>query len=58
MVVENQQNALAVIGGNVDDAVTMKHIPIDAQGRIAAAGDAVYDQRYPWMVIIRVIYDQ
>ena len=30
------QASLSVIGGNVDDAVTMKHIPTDAAGRIAA----------------------
>jgi hypothetical protein len=58
IVVEIQQGAVAVIGGNVDDAVTLKHIPIDAQGRIAGPGDAVYDQRYQWMVVVRVIYDQ
>jgi len=48
----------AALGGNVDDAVTMKHIPHGPDGRIAGPGNAVYDQRYPWMVVIRVLYDQ
>lgn len=58
IVVGSDGQALSVIGGNVDDAVTMKHIPIDGAGRIAGPGDAVYDRRYPWMVVLRVLYDQ
>jgi hypothetical protein len=49
---------LSVIGGNVDDSVTLKHIPVDAAGRIAGPGNAVYDRRYPWIVVLRVLYDQ
>ncbi len=50
-------DGLAVIGGNVDDAVTLKHIPTDTAGRIAGPGNAPYDRRYPWMVILRVLYE-
>lgn len=57
IVVGISAEALSVIGGNVDDDVTMKHIPIDSAGRIAAPGNRVYDKRYPWMVVIRVLYD-
>ncbi len=58
IVVALSDQGLSVIGGNVDDAVTMKHIPVGADGRIAAPGNVVYDQRYPWMVVLRVLYDQ
>ncbi len=58
IVIGANEDGLSVIGGNVDDSVTLKHIPIDEAGRIAAPGNQVYDRRYPWMVILRVGYDQ
>lgn len=58
IIVGKTANQLLVIGGNVGDAVSMKHIPIDADGRIAGPNGAAYDSRYPWMVVIRVLYDQ
>ena len=57
LVIGPSSQGLIVIGGNVDDAVTMKHIPTSADGRIAAAGNTIFDRRYPWMVVIRVLYD-
>ena len=45
---------IAVVGGNVDDAVTMKHVPVTADGRLAGPDGVVLDQRYPWMVVLRV----
>ena len=50
LVVATDGGALSVLGGNVDDAVTMKHVPVTTDGRIA-------DPRYPWFVVIRVQYD-
>lgn len=58
IVVGKGPQGLEVIGGNVDDAVTMKHIPINPQGRIAGPGNVPYDTRYHWMVVIRVLYDR
>jgi hypothetical protein len=49
--------ALSVIGGNVDDAVSLTHVPTTADGRLAAPGDIVVDTRYPWLVVLRVLYD-
>jgi hypothetical protein len=34
----------------------MKHIPNSADGRIAGAGNVAFDRRYPWMVVLRVLY--
>jgi len=47
--------ALTVVGGNVDDAVTMKHVPVTATGRLAGPDGRVLDSRYPWMVVLRLL---
>jgi hypothetical protein len=51
IVVGAAPGVLAVVGGNVDDAVTLKHVPTTADGRIA-------DPRYPWFVVVRVRYER
>ena len=49
---------LTVIGGNVNDSVTEKHIPTTADGLLTdPASGAVVDTRYPWFVVLRVSYD-
>lgn len=58
MVVGVAPGQLSVIGGNVDDAVTMKHVPVTAGGTLAPPGGAPLDTRYPWFVVLRVIYDR
>lgn len=50
-------STLSVIGGNVDDSVTLKHVPTLPDGRLALPGGIPVDSRYPWMVVIRVLYD-
>jgi Uncharacterized protein conserved in bacteria (DUF2272) len=57
IVVQAVPGMLTVIGGNVDDAVTMKHVPTTPDGRLAAPDGTVVDTRYPWMVVVRVLYD-
>ena len=42
-------------GGNVDDAVTMKHVPVTPDGRLAGPDGTVLDTRYPWMVVLRLL---
>lgn len=46
-----------VIGGNVDNSVSMKHIPVTADGHLAGPDGVVVDPDYPWFVVIRVAYD-
>ena len=48
---------LSVIGGNVDDTVTMKHIPTTHSGTLSDPATGVVDTRYPWFVVLRVSYD-
>jgi hypothetical protein len=58
IVVGTGPGRLDAIGGNVDDAVTLKHVPVTADGRLAGPDGAVLDGRYPWFVVIRVLYDR
>ena len=46
--------AIAVIGGNVQDSVTMRHVPVTADGKLAGPDGVVLDRRWPWMVVLRV----
>ena len=58
IVVAAEPGMLTVIGGNVDDAVTEKHVPVTQDGLLAAPGGTVVDGRYPWFVALRVLYDR
>ena len=58
IVVAAQPGQLTVIGGNVDDSVTEKHIPTTSNGMLAQPNGAVVDTRYPWFVVLQVLYDQ
>ena len=56
IVVAQAPGLLSVLGGNVDDAVTMKHVPVTDDGRLGAFTDQPLDSRYPWFVVLRVAY--
>jgi hypothetical protein len=58
MVVARDTAQISVIGGNVDHAVTMKHVPVSTDGRLAEPTNRVLDARYPWFVVLRVFYDR
>jgi hypothetical protein len=47
-------SVISVIGGNVQDTVTMRHVPVTPEGRLARADGTVLDQQRPWMVVLRV----
>jgi hypothetical protein len=49
---------LTVIGGNVDDAVTLKHVPLAPTGLLTGADGKIVDSRYNWMVVLKVLYAQ
>lgn len=51
IVVAQRPGTLDVIGGNVDNAVAMKHVPVGPTGLIA-------DPDYPWFVVLRVAYQR
>ena len=56
-VVAAAPGELTVIGGNVDDAVTEKHIPTTQAGMLSDPVTGVVDTRYPWFVVLKVQYD-
>lgn len=56
IVVATAPGEISVIGGNVDDAVTMKHVPVTPDGRLAGPDGIVLDTRYPWMAVLRGNY--
>lgn len=57
IVVATRPGSLDVIGGNVDNSVSLKHIPVTADGRLAGRDGTVVDPDHPWFVVIRVKYD-
>ncbi|PYD61293.1 hypothetical protein CFR73_04365 [Novacetimonas maltaceti] len=48
---------ISIIGGNVDDAVSMTHVPVDRHGRLSSRRGGSVDPRYPWCVVLQVLYD-
>jgi len=56
IVVAHQPDQISIIGGNVEDAVALTHVPMTDQGTLAQPDGTVVDTRYPWMVVIHVLY--
>jgi hypothetical protein len=57
IVVATTAGSIAVIGGNVADAVSLKNVPTDERGRLGD-GTRAYDTRYPWFTVIQVDYER
>lgn len=57
LVVALGHNQISTIGGNVDDAVTLTHVPVGPNGMLAAADGTSLDSRYAWCVVLQVLYD-
>ena len=57
IVVVRQPDQISIIGGNVEDAVALTHVPVTDQGMLATPDGTVLDTRYPWLVVIRVAYN-
>jgi hypothetical protein len=49
---------IAVVGGNIQDSVTMTYVPVTAQGLLATADGAVLDRQFPWMAVLRLLIDE
>jgi Uncharacterized protein conserved in bacteria (DUF2272) len=48
---------ISVIGGNVEDSVTMNSVPVTADGKLATPEGIVLDTRFPWMAVLRLLAD-
>jgi hypothetical protein len=57
IVISTQPGRLTVLGGNVDDAVTEKHVPLTATGTLAGPDGVPLDTRYDWFVVLRIDYE-
>jgi len=57
IVVATRAGSLDVIGGNVDNSVSMKHVPTTPDGRLANPDGTIVDPDHPWFVVIRVDYE-
>ena len=57
IVVAKSPGQISVIGGNVDDAVTLTHVPVGPDGKLAGPDGSVIDTRYPWLAVLQVMYD-
>lgn len=56
IVVARTPGQISVIGGNVGDAVSLTHVPVTADGKLAGPDGVVLDGRYPWFVVIQLLY--
>jgi hypothetical protein len=46
---------IGVIGGNVEDSVTLNTVPVTADGKLATPDGVVLDTRFPWMAVLRLL---
>ncbi len=58
IVVGSKPGQLAVIGGNVDNAVAMKYVPATADARLAGPDGMVLDPDHHWFVVLKVMYQR
>ena len=57
LVVSRQPNQLSIIGGNVDDAVTLTRVPTGPTGLLVDRNGDLLDTRYAWCAVLQVLYD-
>jgi hypothetical protein len=48
---------ISVIGGNIEDSVTLNTVPVTDEGKLAAPEGVVLDTRFPWMAVLRLLVD-
>ena len=57
LVVAQGPQQISIIGGNVDDAVTLTHVPVSPTGTLAGPDGTSLDSRYAWCAVLQVLYD-
>jgi hypothetical protein len=50
-----QPDRIGVIGGNVEDSVTLNWVPITVDRKLATPEGVVLDTRFPWFAVLRVL---
>jgi Uncharacterized protein conserved in bacteria (DUF2272) len=51
----SRRGEIGVVGGNINDAVTARHIPVTADGRLADPDGVVLDKKQTWFAVLRVL---
>lgn len=54
IVVATRPGLLDVVGGNVDNTVALRHIPVAPDGRLVGPDGRVIDPDHPWFVVLWV----
>lgn len=57
IVVAQGANQISIIGGNVDDAVSLTHVPVGPGGLLSGPDGTSLDSRYAWCAVLQVVYD-
>ena len=57
LVVARGAHQISMIGGNVDDAVTLTHVPVGPNGMLSAPDGSSLDRRYAWCAGLQGLYD-
>jgi hypothetical protein len=57
IVVAARPGLLDVVGGNLENSVALRHIPVAPDGRLAGPDGSLVDPHHPWFVVLRVSYD-
>ncbi len=51
----SRRGEIGVIGGNIRDSVTLRRIPVTAEGRLARPDGTVLDEEQAWFAVLRVL---
>jgi hypothetical protein len=49
---------IGVMGGNIEDSVTLNYVPVTSDGKLATGEGIVLDTRFPWMAVLRLLVDE
>jgi hypothetical protein len=49
---------ISVIGGNIEDSVTLNTVPVTGEGKLATPDGIILDPRFPWMAVLRLLVEQ
>lgn len=58
IVTARRGEVIEAIGGNVEDAVALRRIPVTADGRLAGDDGVSLDTGHSWLAVLRVAYDR
>ena len=54
IVVATRPGLLDVVGGNVDNTVALRHIPVAPDGRLVGTDGSIVDPDHKWFVVLRL----